>query len=130
MNHHETRVNARLKPLLWGLAVSTVAGAALLLTLSAVLTAQDIPMTAVAPMAVAAAGLGVLSGGFTAAKIGKKRGLLTGALLGMVFTLLITLIGIAWPGEFDTAAALIKLLVFTLTGAAGGFLGVCRKRKK
>ena len=60
-----------------------------LLLLAAIMTAMDVPPSAVAPMAIAGGSVGALIGGLFSGIIGGSRGWLLGLLTGVAMFLLV-----------------------------------------
>lgn len=78
---------------------------------------------AAAAFSVAAACIGALAAGFTAAKLNGSRGIFIGAAGGiLMFTMLLVLMIAA--GGAVTYATLLRLGLMLLSGAVGGVLGV------
>lgn len=112
------------KPVLIGVAVGAGCCLLLLLLFAAILAAQDIPQGAVTPLAVAAAAAGAFFGGFTAARIAKSRGILFGAICGLILYLLIMAAGFAVLRDIRGTYALVKLALMVVCASVGGILGV------
>lgn len=91
--------------------------------------AVDVPRAAIMPLAIAAAAIGAFLAGLTAAAVAGQRGLLFGAVCGLLLWLLILLAGVARYTGVSGGNALIKLAALVLSGSIGGVLGVnLRKR--
>ncbi len=116
-----------LRPLLIGLAVGIIAGVAMLLLAAALVKSVDVPRAAITPLAVGAASVGAFFGGLAAALAARRRGLVFGALCGVLLFLLILAAGIFRLGGVGGGYALIKLAALTVAGAVGGVLGVNRR---
>ena len=118
-----------IRPLLIGVAVGILVCTLLLLLMAAVIQRVDVPRGAALPLAVGAAAVGAFLGGLTAALISKQRGLLLGAVSGLVLFLLVLLAGLARYAAVDGSTALLKAVVLVVVGAVGGVLGVNRRRR-
>ncbi len=118
-----------VRPLLIGTAVGIVTCTLLLVIMAAVIQRVDIPRGMTQPLAISAAAVGSLTAGLTAAMLAGRRGLLLGAVTGLVLFLLVLLAGIARYTAVDGATSLLKLAVLTGAGAVGGVLGVNRRRR-
>lgn len=120
-----------VRPIGWGAVAGAVGCLLSLLLLAAVLTAQDVPQTAVSPMALIAAAIGGFVGGFTAARIAGQNGWLMGALAGLaLFTLLLIAGGFTMLDNAGDSHLLLKLLIVLATAAVGGVVAVnIRKRR-
>ena len=127
MNNQKQTLSV-LRPILLGLCVGVVCCTLLLLLAAWGFRTVDVPLGAVTPVAVIAAALSALLGGFVAAKAAGCRGLLMGGGCGLTLFLLILLIGLI-RGNVEVGYAVIKLAALTLSGAIGGVLGVNRKRR-
>ena len=112
-----------VKPVLFGAVFGGIAAFALMLVLSIVCTAIDVPPGAFVPLSALCAGAGTLLGSMAAAKKARKRGLIVGlavAALLFVFLLLVSLL--VSSGAFSSAS-LLRLGVMLLAGSLGGSLG-------
>lgn len=119
-----------LRPVIIGAVVGALCCTLLLAVMAAIVASQDIPKAAVTPMAVAAAAVGSLFGGFAAARIAKEKGLLIGGACGLLLFALVALTGLAFLKEIRGAYILVKLALMLVFSAFGGVVGVnLRKRK-
>ncbi|MEI7025274.1 TIGR04086 family membrane protein [Paenibacillus sp. y28] len=75
-------------------------------------------------------GLSSAIGGFVAARRHGKRGWYQGALLGMMYTVLIILIGFLGFDGSLSSRTLVLLAVCTCSGALGGMFGVNLNRNR
>ncbi len=119
-----------IRPVLWGVCVGALTCLLLLLIMAAVMAAQNVPQTAVTPMAVAAAAAAAFLGGLTSARIAKERGLLVGVLCGLLMYVVVALAGFALLREIRGTYALLKLFVLVGCGAIGGLIGVNTKQSR
>ncbi len=118
-----------LRPVLVGVAVGLIGCIGLLMLMALIVQSVDVPRAAILPLAIAAAAIGAFLAGLTAAAIAGEKGLLLGAVCGLVLWLLILLAGVARYEGVSGGNALIKLAAFLLSGGIGGVLGVnLRKR--
>ena len=117
-----------LRPLALGLCAGVVCCTLWLLLAAMLINTVDIPQTAVAPLAVFAAGLGAFAAGLVTALVTGCRGLMWGAVCGALLYLVLLVAGLARTGGVDGGYALLKLVVLTLCGGVGGLLAVNRKR--
>ncbi|MBQ4333001.1 MAG: TIGR04086 family membrane protein [Clostridia bacterium] len=118
-----------VRPLLVGLCVGVLCCTLLLLLAALAIRSVEIPRAAVTPLATVAAGIGAFAGGLAAALAAGRRGLVMGALCGILLFVIILLAGLARATGIDPGYAAIKLAVLTVAGAIGGVLGVNRKRR-
>lgn len=114
--------------------VSMIVGIILLVVLLAVLAKVicniDVPLHLMIPIATIALCIAVLPASILFAYLRGEKGLLNGAILSLVF--LVVIWGIALMKgqiEFSTLAAL-KSLVLLTSGAAGGYSGVLLRERK
>ena len=128
MNPRKEDSSVMIKRVVRPVVIGTVAGAGccllLLLLMAAVMASSDIPKAAVTPMAVAAAAIGAFVSGIIAARISRERGLLLGAVCGLLLYLLVMIAGFALLREIRGAYAVVKLAVMIGCAALGGVLGV------
>ncbi len=118
-----------LRPLGWGVGIGVAVCTVLLLVAAAVLTTGVIPQVAVSPIAVAILAISAFVGGLIAARFSRERGLLTGALVGLLLFLLTALLGLSVLQSLDGSSMLIKAALMIGGGALGGVLGVNVKRR-
>ena len=118
-----------VRPLLVGLCVGVLCCTLLLLLAALTIQSVEIPRAAVTPLATVAAGIGAFAGGLAAALAAGRRGLVMGALCGILLFVIVLLAGLARATGIDPGYAAIKLAVLTVAGAIGGVLGVNRKRR-
>ena len=116
--------SGRAKRVLACSLVGAAVTALLLLGFSAVLTVRDIPHSAAEPMALAAAVLGCMAAGFLCARLSGRGGLLHGLLCGLVVFVIVCGAGMAALGGSPGWLLGIKLVIFLLSGAIGGVLGI------
>lgn len=118
-----------LRPVLVGVAVGLIGCVGCLMLAALLVQAVDVPRAAIMPLAIAAAAIGAFLAGLTAAAVAGQRGLLFGAVCGLLLWLLILLAGVARYTGVSGGNALIKLAALVLSGSIGGVLGVnLRKR--
>lgn len=123
-----TRLPSWWRPLLTGVCVGVVGTTLALLLFALLIDKLSLPTAAVTPMAVAALGVGGLAGGFAAGLCGGRRGLLLGAVCGVLLFLILLIAGVAWGKALTPGYTVIKWAVLTACSAAGGVLGVNRRR--
>ena len=118
-----------LRPALVGIAVGLISCIGLLMLAALAVQAVDVPRSAILPIAIAAAAVGAVLAGLTAAAIAKQAGLLLGAACGLTLFLLILLAGFARYAGVSGGNALLKLAVLVLAGGVGGVLGVNMRKR-
>lgn len=115
-------------------AISLVTGilvcAVILLLFSLVLSTQNIPQSAIDPMATAAVASGALVAGYVCSRQIRRNGLLCGLVCGVIlsFVLLLASLGVSDYGF--GIPALFKVVFILLLSMIGGVLGVNRKQKR
>ena len=123
-----------LKKIVRSLIIGLLPGAALtvLLLLSAaavMVKAESVSYQAIVPIAIAAAGCGSFAAGYCSSRLHKSRGLLIGSAGGLLLFVISLVLGLAVGGQELGIAALLRLALCVLCGAAGGVLGVNKKRR-
>lgn len=113
-----------VKPVLLCSLIGAAAVALLLAGFSFLLTLQDLPHSAVEPLALLAGGAGCLLAGFLCAKLHGRSGLLAGAACGVMVFGIIFLTGCLTMGGALGPSVWLKGLIFLFCGAIGGVLGV------
>ncbi len=113
-----------LRPALVGVAVGLIGCVGSLMLAALLVQSVDVPRAVILPLAIAAAAIGAFLAGLTAAAVSGQRGLLFGAICGLLLWLLILLAGVARYAEVSGGNTLIKLAVLVLAGSVGGVLGV------
>ena len=98
-----------LRPVLVGVAVGLIGCIALLMLMALIVQSVDVPRAAILPLAIIAAAIGAFLAGLTAAAIAKQKGLLLGAVCGLVLWLLILLAGVARYEGVSGGNAVVKL---------------------
>ena len=109
-----------------GLGVSTIL---LLLTAIVIVKSGRVPYAAIVPAAITVVCIGAFIGGYTAARIQKSKGLLLGAVGGVLLFLIFWAAGAA-AGGVSGVSTLLRLLLMTAAGAFGGVLGVNRRIRR
>ena len=111
-----------------GIAVALV----ILVLFSFMFSMGQLSLSLFEPFSVTAAGLGALVAGFVAAKQRGASGLLTGAIAGAIFWLLLVILGmLLHTGKYDIIGLLIKLVICVVAASLGGILAInARPRKK
>lgn len=118
-----------LRPMLVGLAVGLIGCVGSLMLAALLVQTVDVPRAAILPLAIAAAAIGAFLAGLTAAAVSGQRGLLFGAVCGLLLWLLILLAGVARYTGVSGGNTLIKLAALVLAGGVGGVLGVNMRKR-
>ena len=112
-----------------GMLIGIFTSLVMLLIFSFVMTMKDIPQGAVPTLTAVSVALGSFAGGFAGAKLHRKAGLATGAIIGLFIYLLLMLVGIAAQRSGIGVSVFIKLAVSLVSGAIGGIIGVNARKK-
>lgn len=126
----EGRAMKKLKTIGWGVGVSALVCAILLLLVSFLVTVQDIPHKVFPYFAVFSASIGSLAGGFTTSKMEKEKGLFNGLVQGAILAVLLFVIGFFFTGIEVGLIGLLRSVLVVLFGAIGGVIGVNQKKKR
>ena len=102
----------------------------ILILLSGFMTIRDIPHGVIEPLAVTAAALGGLTGGFVASRLHGEKGLAAGLCSGIVIFFPVALYSL-FTGSFGFGSlAVLKLVTILLAASSGGVMGVNTGRKR
>ena len=118
-----------LRPAMVGVAVGLIGCVGCLMLAALLVQTVDVPRAAILPLAITAAAIGAFLAGLTAAVVAGQRGLLLGAVCGLLMWLLILLAGVARYTGVSGGSALIKLAALVLAGGIGGVLGVNMRKR-
>ncbi len=118
-----------LRPVLVGVAVGLIVCVGALMLMALIVQSVDVPRAAILPLAIVAAAIGAFLAGLTVAAVAKQKGLLLGAVCGLVLWLLILLAGVARYTGVSGEGAALKLAVLLLCGSVGGVLGVNMRKR-
>lgn len=119
-----------IKSLILGV-VSSVAMIAVMLCIVTVilLVSALLPYEYLEYIMLAVDAIGALFGGYVAARINKKQGLILGALNGLIVFLALVIVGFCSSSDTLTIITLLKTVVIILFSSLGGVRGVNRKEK-
>ncbi len=124
-NNATTNMITMLKAVTFGLLATTV----VLLLFSFLMCKKDVPFVLLNPFSAGLLMLGSFISGYLAARRIRERGMMIGALCGLIIFLLLLLA--SFMSKFDVGlAALIKLVISVVSGAIGGIIGVNAKFKR
>lgn len=124
-NEDALMVKQWIRPLGFGVVAGAIGCLLMLLLMAALLLAQDVPQTAVSPLALVAVATGAFVGGFTSARLAGQNGWLMGLLCGlMLFVLLLLVGGFALLDDPSGSQFLLKLAIVLVTAAVGGIVAV------
>ena len=91
---------------------------------------QRVPVVALSPVSIGISALGSFLAGLVTGKLSRQRGLLYGAISGLVLFALFLVSNLSVMGLPLSWVALTRMGIMTLSGAIGGLLAVNRKKKK
>jgi|GEM_PF-1535854 len=126
---HTSAFTALIRPLLIGTAVGVVVSVLVLMLMALLVQSVDVPRAAVLPLAMSAGAVGAFMGGLTTALTAGRRGLMMGALCGLVLFFLILLAGFVRFTGVSGTTAVLKAVVLVVAGGIGGLLGVLRRKR-
>lgn len=121
---------ALVKPVVTSIVVGGIVCTILLLLLSVLLSARNIPQSLINPMAVFAISLGALSAGFCCAKILRRAGLALGALSGGAFCIVVMLASLGVSDNGFGLTALFKVVFIMICAMIGGVMGVNTRSRR
>ena len=107
-----------------GVGVGLVCAVIFSLLFALVLTVSDLPHRAIAPVSMAIIALSFFIGAFVSGKTFHKKGLLLGALIGIVSFALIFVVGLFVPQESMGITEALKALLCIVPSVIGAVLGV------
>ena len=116
------------------LVTGTIIGTAvsflvILLAVFFIIKSQAVPYQAIAPISIAAASVGSFCGGYISARLNKSLGMAAGTVCGGIMFVLLAGLGLITGGTAGLVT-LLRLALMLLFGAAGGVLGVNKRRKR
>ena len=115
-----------IKALIFSIILTLIA----LVVLSLVLSFSEVSESVINPAIIVISSVSILIGGFLVAKKIKQKGILNGAILGIIYMLIIYLISSLLNNNFSLGiSAFIMIGAGMLSGALGGILGVNLKAK-
>ncbi|CAB1249294.1 MAG: TIGR04086 family membrane protein [Oscillospiraceae bacterium] len=111
------------RAVLFGTIFGTIFCAVLLLICAwAITSIGQIPQDYLQMIILGVSGVSAFLAGLVAAKVGKKRGLILGAICGVVLFLICLLAGMLHSQIESATAVLMRLIIMSLAGALGGFV--------
>jgi putative membrane protein (TIGR04086 family) len=119
-----------VKPVAFGIIGGLIISILLLSLISFVFTVQNIPQSAVIPFACFSICGGAFTGGFFASHKYKNKGLVLGALTGLLFFLILYIVGVFMNEINSGALAMLKLVLSVVFGSFGGIVGVNTLHKR
>ncbi|MEE1025855.1 MAG: TIGR04086 family membrane protein [Acutalibacteraceae bacterium] len=119
-----------LKPILTGAILGITVTLCLFVLLALIMSFSILPTNSASVVASIAIAAGSFFGGFSAAKKLGKNGLVIGAICGFLLFIILTLIGVAAFKSAPGTSTVIRLLIFVVSGAIGGIIGVSGNDKR
>ena len=119
-----------IKPLIIGFIISIVVSFLAIIIFAVTATNIDISDEGLTVMSIISMIIGAFAGGFVSAKVLKEKGLIIGAINGLLFFFIMTLISFIVSREPMSSISLIKILSFTIASMLGGIFGVNIKHKR
>lgn len=125
------RTKHTLWPVWLGASIVCVVSLLLLLSLAAsAMCRTDLSQSIYMPITTGLSCVSCLLGGLVLGRITGEKGTVRGALLGIGFFILLMIICFIGGGFQLSAFAAIRLLLYAVFGAIGGYIGVLRHEKK
>ncbi len=110
-----------------GVLVGWIALVICLLLIAVLMTFVDVSQSAVTALSVIAGAVAAFAGGWSAGRVSEKRGLLMGAVCGLLLFLMVCIVGLILHRSMQIGFLFIKLAAFLFAGMAGGVVGVNKK---
>ena len=127
---HEIRLGVYGKPLLVGTVAGVITAVAVMLLCALAVSCFSLPVAAMRAMAILTVAAGGFAGGYGAARIFRKRGLLIGVTVGVFLALILTVAGVLFTKEAPAMQSLSKFAILIVSAMIGGILGVNAKSKR
>lgn len=118
------------KPLVFGFIASAITSILVIVVGAIAATNLTISDDGILIIALVSMSIGAFFGGLISAKLLKEKGLLIGALNGLVFFFITTIISFTVNMESMTIISLIKLILFVICSMIGGVIGVNTSKKR
>lgn len=106
-----------------GTGIGAICSSVMLFLMAAILAIGNIPPALILPMAMATLAIGAFASGIIAAKLGKSKGIICGAVSGIIFFVLVW-IRSAIVGSTFGIELIIKAVIIILSSALGGIIGI------
>ena len=128
MEVHQVTENNFLANIFKGIGIAFAITLILLLIFSAVLTFSNISESVISPVIITATAISILIGSSIGNNKIKKNGLLNGALVGIIYMVIIYLISSLLNWRFSlNLQSIIMISVGVIFGILGGIFGVNKK---
>ena len=126
----QTAFRGSVTSVLVGVVGALLVSLLLLSMFSIVMTIRDLPSVVILLLACVSIAGGAFVGGMVAARLIRNRGLLTGAVTGLTFFLILYLTGLIMHQAGMDVWLLVKVAVAMLAGGIGGITGVNMRKRR
>lgn len=123
-------VRGGVRPVAMSVLTGMAVCMALLVIMSVVVTTQNIPQSAIDPMAIFAMSAGAFVSGYLCAGAMRANGLIYGAICGFVITVIVVVAGQFVDGGGLGIPALFRMAFVMLSAMIGGVIRVNTRRRK
>ena len=125
METKQVTENKNLTSILKGVAISLITTFILLVIFAAILTFTNIQENAIVPVVIVITGVSLLIGSTIGNRKIRKNGLINGALVGLIYILILYLISSILNGNFLlNMKSIIMIIVSIIFGILGGVIAV------
>ena len=122
-------IGVMIKPLVWGIVSCSISISLLFVIAGLIISKFNVPVPSISTIVLVCAGISSFIGGFIAAKIHRRQGLIVGLISGLIFVAVIIMCALLGTGSLFSVDSLIKYVVIITTAMIGGSLGVNHKPK-
>ena len=122
-------IGVMIKPLVWGIVSCSISISLLFVIVGLIISNFNVPVPSISTIVLVCAGISSFIGGFIAAKIHLRQGLIVGLISGLVFAAVIVMCALLGTGSLFSVDSLMKYVVIITTAMIGGSLGVNYKPK-
>jgi putative membrane protein (TIGR04086 family) len=126
----QTDIKQFLMTAMSGILGAFIISVLFLAAFSILMTAKDMPSTAVMPFACISISAGAMGGGVVSSRLYRSRGLMIGAVTGLLFYIILYIVGIIMRQADLNAMFLLKIFLSIIFGAIGGIIGINMKTKR
>ncbi len=113
-----------------GAGIGILSSAMLVFLMAAALTVGDVPAMLISPITVLFLAFGSFFGGFASARISGEKGIVCGAVSGIIYFVIVWAAGAFFENYGFGMAALIKAIMIIIAGSLGGIIGVNYNKRK
>lgn len=123
------KIGVMIKPLVWGVVSCSISISLLFIITGLVISNFNVPVPSISTIILVCAGISAFIGGFIAAKIRRRQGLIVGLISGLIFVAVIIMCALLGTGSLFSVDSLIKYVVIITAAMIGGSFGVNHKPK-